>query len=183
MSTEAENQVADNSDKEAKGNTTYGGILGEMIWLLSRSKTHSFLFIRDLDWYLLPALFKNQYRIYKSKNRPVGLILWAYVNEEVDARLASGISKLRPGDWQSGNILWVYDVVAPFGKSEGMVKDTLKTALLGKQVKLRRTNPDGSTEVITMREAPGDAADKVAASVEADRPEPDAAGDGKSRIN
>ena len=181
MSTESEKQIAQNPHKSTAKGTTYGGVLGEMIWLLSRSKTHSFLFIRDLDWYLLPALFKNQYRIYKSKNRPVGLVLWAYVSPEVDTRLADGISKLQPRDWHSGDILWIYDVVAPFGKSEGMVTDTLKTALLGKEVKLRRTNPDGKSEIITMRESPSDSANKAQDADAGDQQNIDA--NGKHSIN
>ena len=142
----------------------------------------AFLFIRDLDWYLLPALFKNQYRIYKSKNRPVGLVLWAYVNDEVDSRLASGISKLQPRDWSSGDTLWIYDVVAPFGKSEGMVTDTLKTALLGKEAKLRRTNPDGASEIITMREDALDKAGAAAQDAGSSEHQPTAI-DGKNTIN
>ena len=168
MSTDSEKQVVSKLNNKSAKNTTYGGVLGEMIWLLTRSKTHSFLFIRDLDWYLLPALLKNQYRIYKSKNRLVGLVLWAYVSQEVDARLAAGISKLQPGDWQSGDILWIYDVVAPFGKSEGMVTDTLKTALLGKEVKLRRTDADGKSEIITMHENTTDTVNKSQQDVEMD---------------
>src|SRR5262245_54605554 len=55
--------------------------------------------------------------------RPIGVALWARVSEEVEARLAQGVTKLRPQDWKSGERLWVVEVIAPFGGQDAMVAD------------------------------------------------------------
>ena len=64
----------------------------------------------------MPALLQRQYRIFRDDTKqPVGLALWARVSPEVEERLASGgANKLKPEDWNSGDTLWLVDLVAPF---------------------------------------------------------------------
>ena len=71
---------------------------------------------------MTPALL-NQFRIFYAKDRPLGVVLWAQVNDEVAERLAAGGARLRPQDWKSGDQVWAVDVIAPFGGHEEMLKD------------------------------------------------------------
>lgn len=49
----------------------------------------------------------------------IGFAIWANVSEDVDARIAEQIKtgtfpvRLKPEEWQSGDIKWLFDVVAP----------------------------------------------------------------------
>ncbi|MEQ1717042.1 MAG: toxin-activating lysine-acyltransferase [Hyphomicrobium sp.] len=40
---------------------------------------------------------------FYTTDRPIGLVLWATVSDEVTERLAAGTTKLRPQDWKSGD--------------------------------------------------------------------------------
>ena len=55
--------------------------------------------------------------------RPIGVVLWGLVSDEVDARLTAGTTRLRPHDWKSGDKAWVVEVIAPFGGGDAMVAD------------------------------------------------------------
>jgi hemolysin-activating ACP:hemolysin acyltransferase len=96
---------------------TMANMLGEVVWLMSQSPAHKQFFISDLEWFVMTPLLL-QFRVFYAKDRPMGVVLWASVSDEVAERLASGTTKLRPQDWKSGDKLWVIEVIAPFGGAE-----------------------------------------------------------------
>ena len=98
-------------------------VLGEIVWLMSQSQLHKQFFISDLEWFVMTPVLLQQFRIFYATDRPIGVVLWASVSDEVAGRLAEGTTKLRPQDWKSGGKLWVVEVIAPFGGAEEMVKD------------------------------------------------------------
>ena len=123
-------------------------VLGEIVWLMSQSPLHKQFFVSDLEWFAMTPVLLEQFRLFYDKDKPVGVVFWATVDAEVEARLSAGTTKLRPQDWKSGERLWVVEAVAPFGGAEEMVKDlkakvfakrTLKFLTLGAQGKVVRT--------------------------------------------
>ena len=54
------------------------------------------------------------YGYFTDQSKPIGVAFWATVNEEVEARLAAGTTKMRPQDWKSGDRLWAVEVIALF---------------------------------------------------------------------
>ncbi|MGD9785613.1 MAG: toxin-activating lysine-acyltransferase [Hyphomicrobiaceae bacterium] len=102
---------------------TTSAVLGEIVWLMSQSPLHKQFFISDLEWFVMTPVLLQQFRLYYDQQKPIGVVLWARVSGEVEARLAEGADKLRPQDWKSGDKLWVVEVIAPFGGAEEMVKD------------------------------------------------------------
>ena len=112
-------------------------VLGEIVWLMSQSPIHKSFFISDLEWPAAQAANQNkpmtpvilkQFRLFydsvaQATNKvttPIGVVFWGTVSEEVEQRLATGTSKLRPQDRKSGSRLWVVEVIAPFGGTEEM---------------------------------------------------------------
>ena len=72
----------------------------------------------------------QQFRMYyqnapeaQGGQRPIGVVLWARVSEEVEQMLEKGTTRMRPQDWKSGDRLWVVEVIAPFGGQDAMVAD------------------------------------------------------------
>ena len=102
---------------------TMSAVLGEIVWLMSQSPLHKQFFISDLEWFVMTPALLQQFRLYYDQQKPIGVVLWASVSDEVAERLAQGTTKLRPQDWKSGDTLWVVEVIAPFGGAEEMVKD------------------------------------------------------------
>jgi cytolysin-activating lysine-acyltransferase len=98
-------------------------VLGEIVWLMSQSPLHKQFFISDLEWFVMTPMLLQQFRLFYDKAKPIGVVFWGTVSEEVEARLAAGTSRMRPQDWKSGDRLWVVEAIAPFGGAEEMVKD------------------------------------------------------------
>nr|WP_321440619.1 toxin-activating lysine-acyltransferase [uncultured Hyphomonas sp.] len=118
-----------------------------MTWLLSQSPVHKQLFIGDLEWFVMPPLLLEQFRIFHGQQHPVGVAFWARVSEETDARLRDGAFKLRVDEWKGGNIPWLIELIAPFGGQEEMMAD-LSAAIFPKEpYNFHQVNADGKREV------------------------------------
>ena len=127
---------------------TMGGLLGEMVWLLTQSPAHRYLFLGDLEWLVMAPMLRSQYRVFHSpEGRVLGVALWAHVSAEVDARLSAGVQRLAPDDWASGEILWLVEMIAPFGGAEGLFSELLQTVFKGKTVKFHSIDAQGKRVV------------------------------------
>ncbi len=93
-----------------------------------------------------PALLQ-QFRLFYAKDRPIGVVLWATVNDEVAERLAAGTTRLRPQDWKSGDKLWVVEVIAPFGGAEEMIKDLKEKVFPNRPIHFVAVTKDGKKDV------------------------------------
>jgi cytolysin-activating lysine-acyltransferase len=118
-------------------------VLGEIVWLMSQSALHKQLFISDTEWLVMTPMLLQQFRLFYDKQKPVGVIFWASVSEEVEARLAAGTTRMRPQDWKSGDRLWVVEAIAPFGGAEQMVQDLKAKVFPGREIKALAVGPKG----------------------------------------
>jgi cytolysin-activating lysine-acyltransferase len=140
--------MIENKTFEEKAKVTE--VLGEALLVLMNSNAHRLnFFISDIEWLLLAPISKEQFRLYKDKDgKPVGLILWANVNEEVDKRLQNGIGKLTFNDWISGDILWIVDFIAPLGGADKMLEELKQTVFKGKNFKYQSIDRDGNRKIL-----------------------------------
>jgi cytolysin-activating lysine-acyltransferase len=118
-------------------------VLGEIVWLMSQSPLHKQLSISDTEWLVMTPMLLQQFRLFYDKQKPVGVIFWASVNEEVEARLAAGTNRMRPQDWKSGDRLWVVEAIAPFGGAAEMVKDLKAKVFPTREIKALAVGPKG----------------------------------------
>lgn len=125
-------------------------VLGEITWLMSQSSLHKQFFISDLEWFVMTPVLLQQFRLFYDKDKPIGVVFWATVNEEVEQRLKVGTSRLRPQDWKSGNSLWVVEVIAPFGGAEEMVKDLKAKVFAERELRFLAIGPQGQREARVM---------------------------------
>ncbi|ADG93152.1 RTX toxin-activating protein C [Arcobacter nitrofigilis DSM 7299] len=125
-------------------------VLGEAVLVLLNSPAHRLsFFVGDLEWLLIPAISKEQFRLYRDKeNKPVGLILWAFVDNEVDKKLEMGIGKLGFNDWTSGENLWVIDLIAPMGGGDKMLGELKDTVFKGKTFKYQSVDKEGNRKIV-----------------------------------
>lgn len=125
---------------------TVANMLGEVVWLMTQSANHKTFFVSDLEWLAMAPILLKQFRVFYAtdkdaaggeQSKPIGVVLWASVNEEVETRLAAGNAKMRPQDWRSGDKLWVVDVIAPFGGHDAMLQDLKSQVFKDKSFKFR----------------------------------------------
>jgi cytolysin-activating lysine-acyltransferase len=110
---------ADASDK------TVAAVLGEVVWLMSQSPEYKQYLIADLEWLVMPAILLHQFRLFYHEGKPVAVVLYARVSEEVEQRVDAGAPTLRPQDWKSGDKIRVVKVIAPFGGGEEFESEAL----------------------------------------------------------
>jgi hypothetical protein len=88
-------------------------------------------------WMAMPPIILQQFRMFYAKDRPIGVILWAFVNDEVEQRLLPGNARMRPQDWKCGDKPWIVEVVAPFGGTDEMLKDLKGKVFKDREVRFR----------------------------------------------
>ncbi|WP_442866740.1 toxin-activating lysine-acyltransferase [Aurantiacibacter sp. MUD61] len=123
-----------------------------------------------LESIAMPALLKEQLWIFRDGDQPVGAAFWAYCNEEARAKLEQGVfakdQVFTMEDWQSGDEIWLVDLVAPFATPENnhvkiMIADLAAGPLRGKAFNFHQTDP--ATGKKTVVNVPAEMGDKLAA--------------------
>jgi cytolysin-activating lysine-acyltransferase len=94
---------------------TVAQVLGEIAWLMTQSPRHKAIPLGDLEWLVMPAILLRQFRIFYQGDRPVGVAVWALVDETVAKRIDAGDKRLTAVEWKSGTNMRIIDIVAPFG--------------------------------------------------------------------
>lgn len=116
---------------------TVAEAFGEIVWLMSQSPLHKQFLIGDLEWLVMPPVALRQFRMYRHEGRPVAVVLYAFVSEEVERRIEAGAPTMRPADWKSGERAWIVQVIAPFGEAEAFAKEACQTVLKGREVRTK----------------------------------------------
>jgi cytolysin-activating lysine-acyltransferase len=139
---------------------TVSHVLGEMTWLLTQSAPRRTLAIGDLEWLVMPAIVHRQFYIFREGDRPVGLALWAKCGPAAEAKLARGLiepeNRLTPDEWNSGPVLWLVDLIAPFADEanhhlEIMIADLISGPLADQEFSFHVTDPaTGERKVTTV---------------------------------
>ena len=124
--------------------TEAASVVGHVTWLMMHSPMHRHLFLTDLEWLLLPPLLLKQFRVYRRDKVPFAFVSWALMTAEVEERFRNGVRRLKPGDWNAGDRLWLIDFIAPFGGADPVVKDLREKLFPGREIKTLRLAEDGS---------------------------------------
>lgn len=153
---------------------TISHLLGEMTWLLTRSPLHRAMQIADIEWLLMPALLKKQFYLFRDGDQPVGLALWAKCGSEAEKKLKGGMiepaNRLTLEEWDSGNRVWLVDLIAPFASTENgqrsiMIADLISGPLKGIEFRFHQVQAGtGERKVQTVS---ADAAGKLKSAIKA----------------
>ena len=88
-------------------------VYGDFLFLAFRSPRHAEMPVSVLRRYFEPAVETGQFRIFRFDDVPRGLFTWAFLNSAAEEKLITGVP-LDPEDWQSGDHLWIIDLIAPY---------------------------------------------------------------------
>ncbi|MFC5373613.1 toxin-activating lysine-acyltransferase [Brevundimonas faecalis] len=141
--------MTDTLSTAAQAPKTVAQMLGEIVWLMSQSPIHKQLFIGDLEWFAMPPVLLEQFRIFYGPNSPAAVALWAMVSEETEQRLEAGAHKLRPDEWKGGDRPWLIELVAPFGAQDEILADLSVSVFGGQPFKFHTATEDGRRVVKT----------------------------------
>ena len=99
---------------------------------------------------VLPPLELGQYIIYEDKEVPLCWASWALLSDETSKLYAARKYNLKPEDWNSGNNLWLVNIICPYGGGDIALKrlDKLrKEKNLPKVVNFRRLGSGRTSHV------------------------------------
>lgn len=99
----------------ASPSKTVSQVLGEIVWLMTQSPRHKAIPLGDLEWLLMPAILLRQFRIFYRGEQPVGVAMWALVDDLVAKRIDAGDNRLTASEWKGGSNTRIVELVAPFG--------------------------------------------------------------------
>lgn len=149
---------------------TNAALLGEIVWLMTQTPIYRQLKISDLEWLVMPPLLLKQFKLfYGETGTPIGVALWAYLNEEGESKFTQQ-GRIDPPDWANGAQLsagtglipapggapWLIELVAPYHTNENkhrdfILSDLMNTAFANRQLKLIHLNPvSGQKEVLVL---------------------------------
>lgn len=132
----------------------------QTVTLLMHSPHYKHYTLSDLEWLVLPPLLGGQFSVAEAKLKdsgvpvPVAVALWASVSADVDKRLTQNVGqpmRLRPDEWRSGDILWLFDAVGDARIVPALLKQLGDTVFKGREVKVRGRGEDGKPKLQTLR--------------------------------
>ncbi len=157
---------------------TVAEALGQITWLFSQSPLHKQLPIGALEWSVMPAIVHEQFRVFRFgplpgledvkpedlapgfdkaglERMPLGVAFWGHLSEAAETKVEAG-ERLDADDWNSGDRLWLLELITPFATAENrlaeiMLADLLQGPFAGKRFSLHRTDPQtGRKDRITL---------------------------------
>ncbi|MEZ5644098.1 MAG: toxin-activating lysine-acyltransferase [Burkholderiaceae bacterium] len=124
-------------------------MLGPVSWLLMQQSQTRHSLISELEWRVLPALMQDQAKLYMRGDAPLAYVSWARLSPDVAQRYRQTPHRLTFQDWQSGDQIWLIDLVAPFG-GVANVMDELRTQVLkGQTIHQLAPSPTDASRVLT----------------------------------
>jgi cytolysin-activating lysine-acyltransferase len=98
-------------------------LLGPVVWLMMQQGHNRHAFVGDLEWRVLPALVLEQAKLFMQGNMPIAYVSWAKLSTAAAQRYRQPPHHLAPGDWKSGDAIWIVDIIAPFGSANEVLQD------------------------------------------------------------
>ncbi|AXX58815.1 toxin-activating lysine-acyltransferase [Vibrio vulnificus] len=98
-------------------NLDFYRVLGNFLELLAFSKLHQEYHAADyfIKSVIPPVSYSFFYLYYNEKEHPYGVISWARVSKTLSRRLENEFLEFSYKDWWSGERLFIYDILAPWG--------------------------------------------------------------------
>lgn len=89
--------------------------LEKVLYILSLSNIHKTWTVSDIQRLIIPPLKLDQYRIYEDETTPLCFVSWAFFDSETSKGYLNKTRKIQPEDWNTGGLLWLIDVICPYG--------------------------------------------------------------------
>jgi cytolysin-activating lysine-acyltransferase len=120
---------------------------GQFMLLLMQAPRYGKLTVSELSHSVLEPLAKGNILLSRPTQKyagvqgvTVGAAIWAKVSPEVDDKIRDQIKRkvfpvgVAPGDWNSGDIHWLFDIIAPDVRLIGFTFENVKNHLKGHEL-------------------------------------------------
>jgi cytolysin-activating lysine-acyltransferase len=157
--------------------TRFAQSFAQIVAVLMRDRNFRNMRLSDLEWLVLPPVMAGQFSLAQAPSPlgrdkgkeggkegaagggvlvPVAVALWARVSDSIDQGLSENLDKpvrLKPGDWASGNNVWLMAVAGDQHAVPTFLKQLAATQFKGQRVKMRLRDADNKVVVKTLGQA------------------------------
>ncbi len=106
-------------------------IIGGIMLLSQHSPLHRRYVIAEWLQRIQPSLEHNQFCFYEDgQGRPVAFCNWAFLSASIRDQLLDGDREISANDWQSGQHIFIPEMIAPFGHGRAVVNDLRRRIFL-----------------------------------------------------
>ena len=124
-------------------------LLGPLTWLMMQQSATKHTLISELEWRIMPPLLLEQAKLYMRDESPLAFVTWAEMSQASIDRYRRAPHHLMYSDWNSGNQIWLIDLVTPFGGAQEILKDLREKVFPGQDIHQLMPSPEGLQKVLT----------------------------------
>lgn len=141
-------EIAQLAQQQAKSVFKKLPLLGPIAWLMMQKGASRHAFVADLEWRVMPPLVLDQAKLYMKDDAPLAYASWAKLSDAVVERYRQAPFHLAPGDWNSGDKVWIIDLFAPFGDADKVLKDLRENLFPTSTLYQLAPAPEGAVSVL-----------------------------------
>ena len=93
----------------------YQSDLEIVFYIMSQCTRFKDMRLSGIQRLILPPMRLGQYKIYSDKEVPIGYASWALLSDELSEGYRNNTYKIKAQDWNSGDNLWLVNVLCPKG--------------------------------------------------------------------
>lgn len=124
-------------------------LLGPVTWLMLQQPHTRHTLLSELEWRVIPALMRDQAKLYMRDGLPIAYVSWANFSNQVAQRYRTPPHQLSYTDWDCGDEVWLVDIVTPFGGLQQVMEDVRRNVHPGKAVHQLAPVPSDLSKVLT----------------------------------
>ena len=96
----------------------------DCLYLCTHSKWHRDYTVSEFQRYFLAPLIHNKIRIYYEDDKPIGLVTWCFLPEDIGQEFIDDRYVLEEEDYlaEDGEELWGIEFIAPFGHAKKVMR-------------------------------------------------------------
>lgn len=153
ITTEQMKELAQLADEQIKRVVHKIPLLGPVTWLMLQQPATRHTLVGDLEWRIMPPLVLDQAKLYMRDESPLAFVSWALLSEQVAQRYRFAPHQLTIADWQSGDQVWIIDLLTPFGGAKEVMNDVRQNLFAGQTVYQLAPVPQGEAKVLRWEDA------------------------------
>ncbi len=124
-------------------------LLGPLTWLMMQQSATKHTLISELEWRVMPPLMMEQAKLYMREESPLAFVTWAKMSPASSDRYRKAPHHLMFSDWNSGDQIWLIDIVMPFGGGQEIMKDLRENVFAGQTIHQLVPMPDEPQKMLT----------------------------------
>ncbi len=97
-------------------------VFSEVVYLASFFQYYDNWRVQALKRFFLQPIKKDQYFLFTENNETVAFVSYAFVDDKAIEELSSGKRSIGYDEWNSGQNLFIPDIVSPFGLKPSWIK-------------------------------------------------------------